>query len=145
MKEKVILGIILILIISITYNEELFTIYNKSLSAVHKESYESPEESVNQFLEASKIIDISEGKELIAKYNWRVSEMEIPEILSYKKLYGGSFDTDNLEIKGYKQLLNIQVTSKHGIKLNKKYRINKISAKDEKNYTKQFNAISKSN
>ena len=77
--------------------------------------------AVRGFLDAVNIIDLPEGKEILAKYTWDIEEITYPEIISYKKIYGATFKTDELGINGYKQLLSMKVASKAGTELNKKY------------------------
>lgn len=77
--------------------------------------------SVKKFLDAVKIIDLPEGKKILQKYTWDIERITFPAIISYKKLYSGTFDTDAVGVKGYKQLISLKVSSKGGFELNRKY------------------------
>lgn len=92
-----------------------------SISTAYGEENNQADAVVRGFLEAVNIIDLPEGKQMLLKYTWGIGEIKYPEIISYKKLYGGTFDADAEGVKGYKQLLHMKLSSKGGTELNKRY------------------------
>lgn len=91
-------------------------------SALSQENKQA-EATVNKYLDAVNLIDFPEGKSIIREYSWDVSSVNFPQIISYTKIFSSTFDTDVSGIQGYKQYLNMKVTSKGGFSLNKKYMI----------------------
>lgn len=81
---------------------------------------EDAQKTTSDFLQALKILDLPEGKELLADLVFESSN-EFPVISSNNILFESLFDTDIKEIKGYKALLEIQSLSKANTPLTLRY------------------------
>lgn len=71
-----------------------------------------------KFLDACKTYEFEESKEIISKYSFNLKDMY--DLLSYEEPIGISFNTDTLDIKGYKAIVNCKIKNKAGQYIDKK-------------------------
>lgn len=76
--------------------------------------------SADTFLKGVKLIQLPEGKKMIADTAWRSSK-SYPVYTEASTLFEDMFQTDNPSIKGFKRLMEIKVVSKGGTPLLKQY------------------------
>ena len=67
-----------------------------------------------KFLDACKTFEFEESKEIISKYSFNLGNMY--DLLNYEEPTGILFDTDTLNIKGYKAIINCKIKNKAGQK-----------------------------
>ena len=65
-----------------------------------------------KFLDACKTFEFEESKEIISKYSFNLGNMY--DLLNYEEPTGILFDTDTLNIKGYKAIINCKIKNKAG-------------------------------
>lgn len=70
------------------------------------------------FLDACKTYEFEESKEVITRYSFNLKNMY--DLLSYEEPTGILFDTDTLDIKGYKAIINCKLKNKAGQYIDKK-------------------------
>jgi len=80
----------------------------------------------DRFLQALKIADLPEGKQILSKTAWKLERL--PVLMNHETLFEGMFDSDISGLCGYKRLLQVSLQSKAGTELKKKYIL--ISYKD---------------
>ncbi|MCS2966575.1 hypothetical protein NXW94_12680 [Bacteroides ovatus] len=71
-----------------------------------------------KFLDACKTFEFEESKEIISKYSFNLGNMY--DLLNYEEPTGILFDTDTLNIKGYKAIINCKIKNKAGQYIDKK-------------------------
>lgn len=112
------LTIILILLCNLTFSQEYII--------------EDAKKNTTEFLQALKILDMPEGKELITNLIFE-SERSFPIISDSKIIFERLFDTDINTIKGYKALVEVQTLSKSSTPLTIRYLlISYLSKKENK-------------
>jgi len=105
---------ILLMIVSIFISHILNVAY-----AQNNRLNDNAREAVDVFLKGMKIVELTEGKEMVATTSWP-QWANNPVLLKYESLYEGMFNTDIDSIKGYKRLLDAQVKSEAGTPLDKR-------------------------
>lgn len=71
-----------------------------------------------KFLDACKTFEFEESKEIISKYSFNLGNMY--DLLNYEEPTDILFDTDTLNIKGYKATINCKIKNKAGQYIDKK-------------------------
>jgi hypothetical protein len=84
--------------------------------------------SADTFLQGVKLINLAEGKRMIAETAW-FSAQSYPAYTELSTLFEGMFQTDVPNIMGYKRLMEVKAVSKAGTPLLKQYLL--ISYKDK--------------
>ncbi len=79
--------------------------------------------TIDQYLQGMKILELPEGKALIAETQWdvRFEHRSVPIFSGYQTVYQGLFSTDAVGLRGYKRLIDIQGRSEAGTPLTTRY------------------------
>ena len=91
-----------------------------TLSFSQEYKLEDVQKTTTELLQALKILDLPEGKEMLADLVFEAST-GFPVVSSSNLLFEKLFDTDIDGIKGYKALLEIQTLSKANTSLTLRY------------------------
>ena len=85
-------------------------------------------DSVMKFLQGIRLAALPEGKRLLSETQWILGQADRgrnyysrPEYTEVASLYAGLFDTDNVAVKGYKELFDMKAVTKAGTTRNVKY------------------------
>jgi hypothetical protein len=98
----------------------IFLLLISTISFSQEYKLEDAQKTTTEFLQALKILDLPEGKELLADLVYKSSK-SFPVVSSSNILFEKLFDTDIEGIKGYKGLLEIQSLSKANTPLTLRY------------------------
>lgn len=110
----------------------IFSLLISILSFSQEYNLEDAQKNTADFLQALKILDLPEGKEMLSKVVFKSSK-SFPVVSSSNILFEKLFDTDIDGIKGYKGLLEIQSLSRANTPLTLRYLlISYLDKKDNK-------------
>ncbi|WP_146228877.1 hypothetical protein [Mesonia sp. K7] len=107
----------------------IFSLLISTICFSQEYNLEDAQKTTTDFLQALKILDLPEGKEMLSQVVFKPSK-SFPVISSSNIIFEKLFDTDIDGIKGYKGLLEIKSLSKANTPLTSRYLI--ISYLDEK-------------
>lgn len=110
----------------------IFSLLISTISFSQEYNLKDAQKTTADFLQALKILDLPEGKEMLSEVVFKSSK-SFPVVSSSNILFEKLFDTDIDGIKGYKGLLEIQSLSKANTPLTLRYLlISYLDKKDNK-------------